>query len=70
LTGDATFLQRLFVGWNRLSIVKEKRPILKEEPLVIIGAGGLGLMWADAAQSSLKRILPNETPPFGRGLSP
>jgi hypothetical protein len=22
--GDATFLQRLFVGWNRLSVVKEK----------------------------------------------
>jgi hypothetical protein len=24
LTGDATFLQRLFVGWNRFRVVKEK----------------------------------------------
>jgi hypothetical protein len=24
LTGDATFLQRLFIGWNRLRVEKEK----------------------------------------------
>jgi hypothetical protein len=24
LTGDATFLQRLFIGWNSLGVVKEK----------------------------------------------
>jgi hypothetical protein len=22
--GDATFLQRLFIGWNRLRVVKER----------------------------------------------
>jgi hypothetical protein len=29
LTGDATFLQRRFVGWNRLRVVKEKADDLR-----------------------------------------